>query len=464
MAQRQLYVVALRKEIIMSTYPPLVKQDNLRAVLSADPPRFLSNCRKTHGDVFTLDLPTPVTYMLDPTQFKTLLTSTAVDFTPISQQSKRRFDLDLLVETQEDVRALSQAFVRSLRGSTLKETLVRLESSLKRHVAAFRAAESGSFTVDMQDLVDETLVPASIEALFGSQVLYEGLSQDVRVFSEAVPSRLAGADIRLDPVSRDAEDRLMAAFGNCLYGEQVTPLVASMTEELFADKQARDRSRIRALLMIMWGSLVNLRSSTVWMAAQIFNAPGLADELRAALAKDDTTLAVSVVMETLRLHSRPNIYRAVIEDLPLTLQDGSGVTLPANGWVALFPRFKHHDPATFQDPLVFRPDRFIVSAEDKAAGHNPALDLMIFGTGRGRCPGDGYANAAMLLIMKVWLGQFENRGRAQTELPPAVLQTVSSTPAPAEPIYLTLAHRRQQSGSRVGQGSWLSRLGSLLSR
>ena len=94
--------------------------------------------------MFTLDLPTPVTYMLDPTQFKTLLTSTAVDFTPISQQSKRRFDLDLLVETEEDVRALSQAFVRSLRGSTLKETLVRLESSLKRHVAAFRAAESGA--------------------------------------------------------------------------------------------------------------------------------------------------------------------------------------------------------------------------------------------------------------------------------------------------------------------------------
>lgn len=449
----------------MAPYPPVVEQDNPRAALSADPARFLSACRETYGDVFTLDMPTPVTYMLDPSQFKTLLTATAVDFTPISQQSKRRFDLDLLVETEDDVRALSQAFVRSLRGSTLKETLVRLEDSLKRHVAAFRASEAGAFSVDMQDLVDETLVPASIEALFGTQVLYEGLSQDVRVFSDAVPSRLAGTDIRLDPVSRGAEDRLMEAFGRCLYGENVTPLVTSMTEELFADKQARDRSRIRALLMIMWGSLVNLRSSTVWMAAQVFNAPGLADELRADLAEDDTTLAVSVVMETLRLHSRPNIYRAVVEDLPLTLHDGSSVTLPANGWVALFPRFNHHNPATFRNPLSFRPDRFIVSAEEKAAGHNPVQDLMIFGTGRGRCPGDGYANAAMLLILKVWLGQFENRGQSETELPPAVLQTVSSTPAPAEPIHLTLAHRRPGSGSPAAPGGWLARLlGRLFSR
>ena len=104
----------------MAPYPPVVEQNNPRAALSADPARFLSACRETYGDVFTLDMPTPVTYMLYPSQFKALLTATAVDFTPISQQSKRRFDLDLLVETEDDVRALSQAFVRSLRGSTLK--------------------------------------------------------------------------------------------------------------------------------------------------------------------------------------------------------------------------------------------------------------------------------------------------------------------------------------------------------
>merc|ERR1711952_304572 len=102
--------------------------------------------------------------------------------------------------------------------------------------------------------------------------------------------------------------------------------------------------------MLMWGSLVNLSPTASWMAASVFREPALQNELARAEDGEGMTLAGSVVLETLRLYSRPNMYRAVRESFDLTLRDGERVRLEAGSWVALFPRFAHLDGEAFQAP------------------------------------------------------------------------------------------------------------------
>ena len=82
----------------MFTAPPIVDLPNPRAALSKDPAVFLATCQERYGSVFTLPFETPVTYMLDASAYRAVLTSTQVNFAPISRQSKRRFQLGALVE------------------------------------------------------------------------------------------------------------------------------------------------------------------------------------------------------------------------------------------------------------------------------------------------------------------------------------------------------------------------------
>ena len=413
----------------MNNAPPTVEDDCARDRLSADPVAYLAACRREHGDVFTLPLSTPVTYVLDAGTHRAVLTSRAVDFAPISRQSKIRFGLGALVETDEDVRALSHVFIRALRGATLVETLERFDAALRLYTEAFARTLSAEREMALDALVDATLVPASVAALFGEQAVDAHLACDVRNYSVAVAARLTGASPKLKSAGLAASDALGERFARCIEGEQA-PLVRALLRD-GADTATRD-TQVAMVRMLMWGSLVNLSPTASWMAASVFREPALQDELARAEDGEGMTLAGSVVLETLRLYSRPNMYRAVRESFDLTLRDGERVRLEAGSWVALFPRFAHLDGEAFQAPESFVPTRF-VDADEPGRLRGPGASMLVFGMGKGRCPGDRYATEVLERTLLTWTRSLRG-ALVKEELPPPVKQTVASTPAPCQPI------------------------------
>lgn len=434
--------------------PPLIDQPGLATAIRRDPEAVLDDCAATHGPVFTVavDADHRITYVLDPHLFRPLLTAPQVDFAPVSRQSKRRFGLGRMVATQDRTRRLSHAIVGGLRGAQLAETLTAFEAELDHASVRYAATVDTEQARSVQSLARETLMPATVHALFGDGVYDEQFVHDFEAFSEAVATRLAGSCPDLDERGVAAQ----RALKNRLRGplrRMDTPALDALSDRLLSDATVTDDERLSTLIMLMWGSMVNLVPTSVWMYASLLSHPRLVAELRhTADTRSGESLRRSIVTETLRLFSRPNMYRAVREDFDLRLHDARIVHFAEGDWVALFPRLLHHDPEVFADPLRFDPWRFCPEDGEPhrpptfAKGGIPLTDpVVVFGQGRGRCPGDAYTVSVLDRLLTRWTSTFEAR-LVDAVLPPAVTETVSSTPSPASDIDMIIRARTSAPG------------------
>jgi cytochrome P450 len=424
--------------------PPLVSGENVAGRIRAEPEVFLRECVSRHGPVFTVlvDAGKRITYVLDPHMFQTLLTAPQVDFSPVSRQSKLRFGMGGVVSTMDDVRELSTGLIKSLRGQNLTDSLTRFDAGLHRAVAAYTADLDGECPRTIQQLAHQTLIPATVHALFGAGVYDERFIHDFLTYSSSVSTRFAGSDPSLDPRGIDAERALMARLESALERKE-TPVVQSLSTTLLGRVSLTQDERVRTLLMLMWGSMVNLIPTSVWMYANVIRDAALVEELHRS---GGSHLRQSVVTETLRLYSRPNMYREIAEDFDLELSDGRSIHFTGGDWIALFPRFLHHDSEVYQEPLHFDPRRF---CPEKGSDEPPTFykagepikhSTVVFGLGRGRCPGDTYAIAVLERLLAAWTASFDAR-LSKAELPGAITDTVSSTPGPASAIEIFIQPR-----------------------
>lgn len=418
--------------------PPHIDEPDSARRLKADPQAFLARCHQRYGPVFTVTVEEEkrITYVLDPHAFLPLLTAPEVDFSPASRQSKARFGLGKVVRTEKDVRALSTDFIRALRGKALAEALSVFGSRMEHELQDFVTSVGDGRRVAVQDLVHKTLMPATTCALFGEGVYDTEFTEDFLTFSTSVSTRFAGSDPSLADSGVRAEQALMERLRPVL-DNAATPALERLKLGVLARPELNEAERLRTLLMLMWGSMVNLIPTSVWMYSTLIRDP----ELVASVRANPENLIPSIVEETLRLFSRPNMYRQVTKDFALTLSTGAQVRLSAGDWVALFPRFLHHDPTVFRDALSFDARRFCPVNGAKARFVKDGKPLkhptVVFGLGRGRCPGDTFALSVLAVALKGWVQALEARSES-TPLPEAVRQTVASTPGPAAAIYAWL--------------------------
>ncbi len=415
--------------------PPVVDDSGLAQRIRAEPERFLAECAREHGLVFTVVVEggKRITYVLDPHVFQPLLTAPQVDFSPVSRQSKLRFGLGNVVADDEGVRNLSSGLIRSLRGQELRDTLSSFDRGFKDSLDGLRQELRGPTLMTIQSLAQRTLMPATVGALFGPEVFDERFVDDFLTYSSSVSTRFAGSNPSLDPKGLDAEKALMDRLAPALARAE-TPVIKTLSERVLNTGALSDEERLRTLLMLMWGSMVNLLPTSVWMYASVIQDAALVSSIR----EDDGDLRRSIVTEVLRLFSRPNMYREISEDFDLTVNDERAVHFTGGDWIALFPRFLHHDPEVFKDCREFQPARFQGDPTFHKDGSPLKHSTVVFGLGRGRCPGDKYSAAVLDCILAGWCRAFDAQTNFET-LPPAVTDTVSSTPGPARMIDVTLA-------------------------
>ncbi len=103
-------------------------------------------------------------------------------------------------------------------------------------------------------------------------------------------------------------------------------------------------------------------------------------------------LLTAVIKEVLRLHP---ILVEVIRKLRSDWQVGEYL-VPAGAHIAPCILLAHQNPAIYDDPLAFRPDRFI----DRTYG---PFEYMPFGGGDRRCIGAAFAEYEMRIALGTWL-------------------------------------------------------------
>ncbi|XP_010696008.1 cytochrome P450 736A117 [Beta vulgaris subsp. vulgaris] len=186
-----------------------------------------------------------------------------------------------------------------------------------------------------------------------------------------------------------------------------------------------DRDSIKALILDMFSAGTDTTSTLLeWTMTELLRHPIVMKETQKEV-RDITGEAVdvkeddlehmvylkAVIKETLRLHL----------PVPLLIPRQStqetkiyGYTVPArtgviiNGWAI------HRDPASWDEPEKFNPQRFLNSPTD-FRGHD--LQFIPFGAGRRMCPGISFAMASSQLLLANLMHKFdwELPGKAEVD-------------------------------------------------
>ncbi|CAK8577743.1 unnamed protein product [Lathyrus sativus] len=109
----------------------------------------------------------------------------------------------------------------------------------------------------------------------------------------------------------------------------------------------------------------------------------------------------AVIKETLRLHAPVPMLvpRRCMEEIKLDGYDiAAGTQVIVNAWAIA------RDPSSWDEPLEFKPERFMNSSKDFKGLD---FDFIPFGGGRRGCPGVSFANAVIELVLANLVCQFD---------------------------------------------------------
>lgn len=165
----------------------------------------------------------------------------------------------------------------------------------------------------------------------------------------------------------------------------------------FKGKQPENLSdrNLSLVILEMFLAGTETTSGTIqWTMAELLKNPDVLKTLKAEL---DQTIGNSVPVQEKDMSKLPYLQAVLKESLrlhpsvPLLLPrkaieetDFFGYLIPKNTTVIVNAWGIHRDPESWEDPLLFRPDRFLKSSVDYKGQH---FELIPFGSGRRSCLG-----------------------------------------------------------------------------
>lgn len=370
-----------------------------------DPLNKVLELKRTYGDFIYMKLG-PINYFIlnHPDQVKEVLVTRAKEFGKSEQFKRiiRSVDGNGLVASEGDF-WLKQR--RTIQPTFAHDKLAKyadvIGEEIDRHVEAWKEGD----IIDVAEAMTNLTLTVAAKIFLGVDVrgrekqladAVTGVSQSMyREFTEVIPIP------DWFPIPSKADKRRAIATLDKLIDEGVeaqsrVPIQGSMVSMLL---QARDTEG--------GGSLMT-RDQVVAEAKTMFNAGH--DSTAAALswawyllAKNDREYdillaeadpgryALQVAKETLRLYPPAWVLaRQSQEDTEI-----GGFSLPKGATVNVFPFIIQRDPRFFEEPELFKPDRFSPESEHK---HLP-FSWFPFGAGQRSCIGREFALMEMQLIL-----------------------------------------------------------------
>jgi cytochrome P450 len=166
---------------------------------------------------------------------------------------------------------------------------------------------------------------------------------------------------------------------------------------------------VRVLQELLIGGTETAATTAEWAMAELMANPSLMkqarEELDAVVGRDrlmqesdlpELPLLQAVVKETFRLHPP-----TPLAPPRLSSQEAEawGYTIPAGSQLILNLRAIHRDPAKYENPEEFSPQRFVDRPEVNHLSGYEFHELVPFGVGRRMCPGANLGNVMVHLML-----------------------------------------------------------------
>jgi cytochrome P450 len=224
-----------------------------------------------------------------------------------------------------------------------------------------------------------------------------------RLVSLPMPKRTFG---RLTPWGRLAEMRreYELVVDTLIAQVAADPEFASRTDVLSillrsTDEDGRPMSRSEIgdeMLTFLAAGHETTAATMAWVLERISREPELLEALTAEADSGGSTLRRATIMEVQR--TRTVVDFAGRHVYAPTIEIGEWV-IPRGSSVMVFISRIHENPAVFENPDRFEPDRFVSA--------NPTAYTWIpYGGGTRRCPGATFANVSMDAILRTLLQHF----------------------------------------------------------
>ena len=137
----------------------------------------------------------------------------------------------------------------------------------------------------------------------------------------------------------------------------------------------RDRTVVVNLLYVLQTTRIDVAGLLTWILKKLTDHPEWSERVRNEDTEGEGSLAERVVMETLRLEQSEFLYREVHDEFEV-----EGHRVPRGWLLRVCVRESHRDPAVFEDPETYDPDRFL----ERRYGWN---EYSPFGLARHSCIG-----------------------------------------------------------------------------
>jgi cytochrome P450 len=157
----------------------------------------------------------------------------------------------------------------------------------------------------------------------------------------------------------------------------------------------RERTVVVNLLYILQTTRIDVAGLLAWILKKLTDHPEWRERVRAECTLGEGTLAERIVMETLRLEQSEFLYREVHDDIEV------GDHRVPRGWLLrICVRESHRDPAVFEDPETYDPDRF----SKRRYGWN---EYSPFGMARHACIGRDLTRTIARIFVRELAGGYE---------------------------------------------------------
>lgn len=212
--------------------------------------------------------------------------------------------------------------------------------------------------------------------------------------------------------ARDAADRILYGLidqarrdPNLAERNDIMALLIQATDEdgtPMTDEEIRDQ-----LLTMLVAGHETTASTLAWALERLTRNPRVLEELTRSVRAGESEYINAVFDETLR--SRPTVSLAV-RSVQVDEYELGGYLLPRDTRIGSNPALTHYDPALFDDPWSYRPERFF---EERPSNYA----YIPFGGGIRRCVGAAFARMEFIGVLQRIIERFD----------------IESTAAPNEP-------------------------------
>ena len=412
---------------------------------SSNPHAFLSSCRATHGDVFTVHLAgRRMTFLCDPLSYAALFRHKGLVFADVAGRIAREvFDQGKAsVEDEAVGKAVHSQYVQHLSGEGLETLTSATDVQLRAWMRRDRQRRGeGWHSVGLYRYMTDLAFEAGVKTMFGEDVDTATLQPLFYQFDAAFPLFVGGVPSFLLSTARAARSRLNAFLGSLSAQPHEAGLMKARRELFTAASTYRQYDIGATQTGMLWASVANTVPAAFWTIAYLLCEEGAMRRVKEEvdrvvpyhpLSKEggeeggvrwtrelcsQLKLTDSAVSEALRLTTGSMVLREATTATTLTLASGQTVALRPGDGISVYPALTHLDGRVFAEPLQYRVDRFVDAPVHELNGVKVPMAFMPFGGGVSLCPGRHWARNEIVMLVALLLQHVEWRVEGTAKVP-----------------------------------------------